>query len=50
MCFVFHRQSIKKIIHTMMVSRQTANDHVTHSCIFNNKEVNFDYRNSNELN
>lgn len=43
-CFVFNRQSVKEIIHTIVVSRQTADTLVTHSYIFNNKGVNYDYR------
>lgn len=39
----------RKIIHTMVVSRQTADALVTQSYMFNNKGVNYDHRNCNEL-
>lgn len=34
-----------EVIHTMVVSRQTAETLVTHSYMFNNKGVNYDNRN-----
>ena len=49
MYLVFNRQSTEEIRDTVVVSRHTADSLVTHSYMFNNKGVNYNYRYCNEL-